>query len=265
MTKSSIVAYNNKGILHTIVTDTKAIQNHVFVSMMTNPAWHPNGKKIAFGYLKLHILDLPSQQLISLIDDPIKQWDPSWTFDTKRIVFVNRGGHGGLYQVELENRQYSLFHNSNNGTVHNPSCHPQKLQVVFANENHEVSGQTHIEIAEATSDWQVDKVWTITSGEHKNDRPAWHPSGEQIAFTSNRTREWNIYTMNADGSNQQRITNNPHGDFNPCWSPDGQYIAFDRKDEHGQYNIFIMRPDGSDIQQLTTDGGREPDWWMPLP
>jgi len=71
-----------------------------------------------------------------------------------------------------------------------------------------------------------------------------------IVFTSARDGNWEIYTMNAHGSNQTRITDNPSNDWNPEWSPDGSKIIFS-SDRNGNNDIFIMNADGSDIQCLT--------------
>ena len=37
---------------------------------------------------------------------------------------------------------------------------------------------------------------------------------------------WEIYAINADGSNHVRLTHHPEVDRYPCWSPDGTKIAF---------------------------------------
>ena len=42
----------------------------------------------------------------------------------------------------------------------------------------------------------------------------------QIAFSSNRDGNWEIYVMDVDGGNQQRLTENPNNDWYPSWSPD---------------------------------------------
>ena len=54
--------------------------------------------------------------------------------------------------------------------------------------------------------------------------PAWSPTGEQIAFVSNRSGNYRsgnyqIYVMNAaDGRSQRRITNDSFYDADPAWT-----------------------------------------------
>ena len=38
----------------------------------------------------------------------------------------------------------------------------------------------------------------------------------------------------------------------PFWSPDGTLITFTRKHENNNFDIYTIRPDGSDLRQLTT-------------
>ena len=42
---------------------------------------------------------------------------------------------------------------------------------------------------------------------------------DRITFVSKRDGNEEIYVMDADGSNQQRLTDNPSPDFQPTWSP----------------------------------------------
>src|ERR1044072_4457908 len=48
----------------------------------------------------------------------------------------------------------------------------------------------------------------------------------KIAFDSDVDGNYEIYAMNADGSNQVRLTNNSASDLEPSFSPDGSKIAF---------------------------------------
>jgi Tol biopolymer transport system component len=48
---------------------------------------------------------------------------------------------------------------------------------------------------------------------------SWSPDGARIAFASDRDGNWEIYLMNADGGQQQRITINEATDQDPDWRP----------------------------------------------
>lgn len=77
----------------------------------------------------------------------------------------------------------------------------------------------------------------------------------KIVFESLRDGEYNIYVMDDDGSNVQRLTFTqwPQSDGKPAWSPDGTRIAFERNLSKGgqQPELFAMGEDGSNVQQLT--------------
>ncbi len=83
--------------------------------------------------------------------------------------------------------------------------------------------------------------------------PAWSPDGKQIAF-SRRTGGrplygYDMYIMNADGSNMKQLTGGPENDSWPAWSPDGKQIAFIRQ-VLSQFAIYVMDADGSNVKSL---------------
>ena len=72
----------------------------------------------------------------------------------------------------------------------------------------------------------------------------------RIAFTSDRDGDWDIYVMDADGSNVTQLTHNDAPDTEPSWSPDGERIAF-TSTRDGDWDIYLMNADGSNVTQLT--------------
>ena len=63
--------------------------------------------------------------------------------------------------------------------------------------------------------------------------------------------------MNADGTDQRNLTNSPTvQDQEPNWSANGRTIAF-VSDRDGDYEVFTMRPSGSNVRQLTFNDAQE--------
>jgi Tol biopolymer transport system component len=89
----------------------------------------------------------------------------------------------------------------------------------------------------------------------------------KIAFTgitpraAETTNNWEVYTVNPDGSELAKITNNPAIDMSPAWSPDGTKIAFMRNDAmvsasgFNNEDIYVMNADGTEQRRLTDDTG----------
>ncbi len=73
----------------------------------------------------------------------------------------------------------------------------------------------------------------------------------QIAFTSDRDGNKEIYVMDVDGSDQRRLTSSDGIDNYPAWSPDGNQIAFSSSRE-GNIEIYVMNADGSNQHRLTS-------------
>jgi Tol biopolymer transport system component len=85
--------------------------------------------------------------------------------------------------------------------------------------------------------------------------------GGQIAFTSQRDGNYEIYAMNADGSGQVNLTNLGANDERPSLSPDAKWIAF-VSDRDGNGEIYLISADGTGLMRLTDTPGWEdfPRW-----
>ncbi len=77
--------------------------------------------------------------------------------------------------------------------------------------------------------------------------PNWSPDSRNLVFTSDN---WDIYSVCIDGSHFINLTNSSSMEISPKWSPDGSKIAF-VSDSGGQFNIYMMNPDGTNREQLT--------------
>jgi len=86
-------------------------------------------------------------------------------------------------------------------------------------------------------------------------------SVKKVVFKSNRDGNDNIYSINIDGSNWQRLTDHNGADIYPEVSPDGKKIA-DTSDINGIWQIVIMDWNGQNKRQITHNSYRSayPSW-----
>ena len=84
--------------------------------------------------------------------------------------------------------------------------------------------------------------------------PSYSPRGRRIVFArSYRSRQSDLWTMNADGSHKRRLTSTGVGEAAPAWSPNGKEIAFAITGPAGANGgIWVMGADGRHRRQLTS-------------
>ncbi len=111
-------------------------------------------------------------------------------------------------------------------------------------------------------------VQRLTDAPGRDFEPDWSPDGAAIVFSTDRDDPDNaqLYLMNADGSNQRRVPSSLTDDqVGARWSPDGEWVLFHSNplvDEMPRFDIYKIRPDGSDLTNLTDSPGNNfmGDW-----
>jgi Tol biopolymer transport system component len=99
-------------------------------------------------------------------------------------------------------------------------------------------GRSHL----FTLDLSSGSIRQLTSGRNHNDANArWSPDGTKIAFISSRSGSWDLYVMNADGTDVQRMTDHPAADHDPRWMPDMQSLIFssERDSRSDLYRVWL--------------------------
>jgi len=103
----------------------------------------------------------------------------------------------------------------------------------------------------------------LTPGDGDVANPSWSPSGQQIAFAWTHGYEpgnFNIFVMDAATQKYVQLTNKSGRNENPWWAPDGVHLVFSSK-RGAATQIYTMLADGSNVQQLTTQGNNiQPVW-----
>ncbi|MEC7842533.1 MAG: hypothetical protein VX911_06590 [Candidatus Latescibacterota bacterium] len=95
----------------------------------------------------------------------------------------------------------------------------------------------------------------LTEHPERDNRPDWSPDGSRIAFVSQRDGDVAVWVMDGDGQNKRKLVKGR----DPSWSPDGSQIAFVSGQFGDSDEIYLIRPDGTDMRTLTEN--KKFDWF----
>jgi TolB protein len=111
-------------------------------------------------------------------------------------------------------------------------------------------------------------VRQLETNEPRVEDPMISPDGRTVTYwaaeTADRPNGGSIYTLAMDGSSPPvQLTDRKAGsDADPTWSPDGTMIAFRRRVSADNFDVYLMRADGSGVRPVATGPAVEekPSW-----
>jgi len=136
------------------------------------------------------------------------------------------------------------------GPHFDPEFSPDGMETVYRDSHLGINHGDEIYLMNSSGSNKVNLTRTTD-----NDwSPTFSPDGRRIAYASEKgTFTVCLWLMDADGSHKRRLTNQT--DESPTWSAEG-LIAFSRLSS-GNGDIFVVRPDGSDLRQLTSSAEQD--------
>jgi TolB protein len=212
----------------------------------------PQNGMIAFvsnraGNNDIYVINPDRTGLKLLTDDSSSDSFPSWSPDGQYIVFTSdmRGGQ----KLFIMNKFGALVRQltSGEGEDYGAKWSPDGETIVFSSNR---SGAWKIYTISRFGGEVVDILKNKDLKFSYN--PAWSPDGKQIAFEA-QSNDGNrdIYIMNVNGNNVQRITTDEGLDQKPSWMPDGKKIVF-TSNRYGYPDIFTINLDGTGVTPLTS-------------
>ncbi len=197
------------------------------------PAWSPDGRWIA--------------------RDPNHEYRytdvfPSFSKDGT-LLLTRKDGDSSLDIMNPDGTNRREVFPSNGGEAFSPSWSPDGQWIVFG-----YGGFLQLRNRQPAKIMMVRRdgsnVTTLTDGTPNAGFPSWSPDGTRIVYRVWGEGVQGLRILNVSDRSAQVLTTDY--DNLPYWSPDGQRIVFTRRHSGFNFDIFTIRPDGSDLRQLTT-------------
>ncbi len=213
------------------------------------PVWSPDGQSILFlsdraeddgDHNELYIMDAVAgdeSEVKRLTTNEGSEGEGSWSPDGSKILFDS----------DFEDDRDIYVMNADGADLRRVADRDYDLHASFAPDGERFvfdSSVNNRQLFLATVVGE-DKPVQIQTGLNKSVDPVWSPVDDRIAFVGRYDGDWEIYTMWADGQEQERLSSNCWSEVQPRISPDGRWLVF-ASDAVGD---FYSRPDDAACQQ----------------
>ncbi|MBN1271484.1 MAG: PD40 domain-containing protein [Candidatus Aminicenantes bacterium] len=222
------------------------------VTIDTYAEWSPDATKIVgrriveSGNSEIFLFDADGSNPVNLTNDTAYDGWPSWHPNGEKIVYASedKNGEGRIFELECETSKRTLLIDKK-GHWSKPIWRRDGSKLICTRS---LDGNVDIFVYDIHK--QDDKKNPIKLSDIRNAYPSFSPDGKKIVFHSNRYGNNDIFLINTDGTEIQRLTESPAEDRTPSWSPDGSKIAF-VSTRSGNYDVFVMNANGSEQKNLT--------------
>jgi Tol biopolymer transport system component len=260
------------------LTDHRELQNY----LNATPRFNPTGDRVAFltdrnGYKEVMVMSAIDGKILNTVvrgeeagDYEEMHWlrgGITWSPDGTMVAFATKAGERDAIHIrKADEGGYDSIITPEMDAIFTPDWSPDGTRILFCG------------IKDGALDLFTVNVETLEYTRLTNDYfdeayPRWSPDGSKIAFASDRmetpyelkikdiTGEYDIFTMDADGSNVTRITTDTYNDLSPDWSADGDKLVF-VSNRNGSANLFTADLNDLTVQPLTNllTGAATPSW-----
>jgi TolB protein len=228
--------------------------------------WSPDGTRILIGESDYTVMRADGSNMRTIDARPphIFGGVPTWSADGTSVAFsdhrldMQRGTSNDMdiFMLDLDTSKQTTLRRTPELSETNVDFSPDGSQVCFWHDDTELPIPGGKPMGVYVMDVHgSDPPRLLAEGGETCD---WSPDGKKIISNT----YGGISIIKADGSGRTDLLTGNMAAENPAWSPDGTKIVFTRYRDLGEYDLYTMDADGSDVDQLTKLPGGEyaPDW-----
>ena len=184
------------------------------------PVWSPDGKRLALtlggsgGNPDIYVLDLATQGLVRLTEDPAIDTEPEWAPDGNSIYFTSdRAGSPQIYRVPVQPGAHPrriTFTGTYNARPRVPPDGSQLAMVTLDNGNYRIVVQ---DLANGST--------RVLSRGHLDESPSFAPNGATLIYSEREANRGTLATVSTDGLTGLRLKSSQGEIREPAWGPFG--------------------------------------------
>jgi TolB protein len=231
-----------------------------------SPAWHPNGRVVAYTVMtetgtRLAVRDLGSNAVRWASATPYSiAITPAFSRDGSLLAYAFGSENGTDIHVAPalsagQARRITVGRGSENI---NPTFSPDGRKISF------VSGRLgHPEVYITDADGtNVELLTQANVGEQAyRTSPDWSPDGRTIAYHAQIAGVFQIFTIGLRERVPRQLTSDASNE-DPWWAPDSRHVVF-TSTRSGVPQLFVMDVESGRVRQLTRGGGSRLGSWSP--
>jgi len=257
-----------------LLTDHRKTQSYLSLG----PEISPDGRKVVFvsdrsGYADVFVAStLDGAVLAKLVSGErsdefealhILRTGFSWSPDGSEICFVAKAGASdALHFIDAETGRLRKSARFELDGVFTPSWSPDGERIAFVGTSR---GASDIYVTDPNGDG----LRRLTDDYYDEREPEWSPDGRRIAFSSDRDspkelgfrRSYDLYVLDVETLDIERVVKSPGMESSPTWSPDGNAIMY-ASDGDGSSDLYLADLVSGKSVRLThlIGGAGAPSW-----
>ena len=179
----------------------------------------------------------------------------SWSKDGRRAAYASHESESNLFQFDFDSKAGALapsgrWLTKGSNSLAGPALSPDGTQIAV---HAQVGNREELMVGRSNGS----ELRRITDDEFKDRRPAWSLDGQRIFWYSNRSGNFDVWSVKPDGSDARRELALGRNISYPKLSPDGRWMSFRNQ---GGPAFLVAREPGAEPEPLPPLS--EPGTWF---